>query len=195
MQKTKIEWADYVWNPVVGCLNDCPYCYARKIARRFEGTGKFPKGFKPWFFEERLKEPLKVKKPSRIFVCSMGELFGHWVPKEWICRVMDTVGKAQWHTFMFLTKCPWELWKVNFPWNAWVGVTVNRLPQEGGRVFRLAERCNARVKFVSLEPMFTDFVPERYLESWKKMDWVIVGAQTNPYRFPERAWVEKVIVF
>ena len=68
MQKTKIEWCDYTWNPVVGCKHGCSYCYARKISTRFNGN------FEPTFYPKRLNDKMP-KKPSKIFVCSMADLF------------------------------------------------------------------------------------------------------------------------
>jgi len=195
MQKTKIEWCDYTWNPVVGCGNHCPYCYARKIALRFAGTGKFPKGFHPHFFEERLTEPYKLKKPSRIFVCSMGELFGHWVPGWWIEQVLGVARALPRHTFIFLTKYPGRLRECDFPCNAWVGVTVNYPYKETGRVYDLVEGCNACVKFVSFEPLFQNPDGNLYGYPWTELNWVIVGAQTGPYKPPRRGWVEEIVNF
>lgn len=78
MNKTKIEWTDYTWNPITGCLHGCDYCYARKIAERFPKA--FPQGFAPAFHQERLQEPIKLKKPSKIFTVSMGDMFGDGLP-------------------------------------------------------------------------------------------------------------------
>ena len=85
LNKTKIEWCDRTWNPVTGCLHGCSYCYARKIAERFKGTKAWPDGFKPIFRPERLDDPIiEYGTEQSIFVCSMADLFGEWVPKEWI---------------------------------------------------------------------------------------------------------------
>nr|WP_319775978.1 DUF5131 family protein [uncultured Sphaerochaeta sp.] len=132
MQKTKIEWCDSTWNPVTGCLHGCNYCYAKKIAERFgkdlspAGCGiaerrepmyhetkngkwaiaPYPFGFRPTFHRYRLGEPQKIKNPQRIFVVSMGDLFGDWVPDHWITEVFDACKKAPQHKYMFLTKNP-----------------------------------------------------------------------------------------
>lgn len=120
MQKTKIEWATMTWNPVTGCLNGCLYCYAKTIANRFKtglgcgkpfvyesaGAGPYPANFDPTFHEYRLGEPQAVRKSQRIFVVSMGDLFGPWVPDEWILKVFDACKKASQHKYMFLTKNP-----------------------------------------------------------------------------------------
>ena len=79
-----IGWAQWSWNPVTGCKHGCPYCYARDIAMRFDGH------FNPTFRDDRLDAPKNTKPivntPSggRVFVCSMADLFGTWVPNEWI---------------------------------------------------------------------------------------------------------------
>ena len=95
MQKTKIEWCDMTWNPVTGCKLGCPYCYAAKLARRFG------KSFEPEFHSERLAQPAQIKKPQNIFVCSMADLFGEWVPDEWIKAVFDACAAAPQHRYLF----------------------------------------------------------------------------------------------
>jgi protein gp37 len=104
MNRTKIEWTDYTWNPITGCLHGCEYCYARKIAARFKKV--FPNGFEPTFHQERLRDPFDVKKPSKIFTVSMGDMFGEWVHGKWITQVFDVMGACNWHTFLVLTKNP-----------------------------------------------------------------------------------------
>ncbi len=128
MIKTKIEYVDYTWNPVTGCRHGCSYCYAKRITNRFmerdkgkieiyktfnkintpgineidnKGIPAFAFGFEPTLWETRLNEPNKIKKPSRIFVSSMGDLFGEWVPNSWIEKVMNTVMECERHAFLF----------------------------------------------------------------------------------------------
>ena len=126
--KTKIDWVDATWNPVTGCLHGCEYCYARRIAERF-GTHKkyerpydpvldvpirrvrtkpepYPYGFQPTFHKYRLDEPARWTKPRNIFVCSMADLFGDWVPDEWIDDVIKATQRALQHRYLFLTKNP-----------------------------------------------------------------------------------------
>ncbi len=97
MNKTKINWPDldYTWNSVVGCRRNCYYCYARELNNRFKFIKKWNK---PQFFEERLEQPGKVKKPSVIFVGSMCDLFGEWVPDEWIDKIIE-VCKIGWQIY------------------------------------------------------------------------------------------------
>ena len=101
MNKTKIDWATMSWNPVTGCRHGCPYCYARRTARRFDAgcvdptplpgglhvlTEKikatpYPYGFEPTMHRYRLNQPERQEEQQTVFVCSMADLFGRWVPK------------------------------------------------------------------------------------------------------------------
>lgn len=179
MNRTKIEWADYTWNPVTGCLNGCPYCYARKIAARFPKA--FPLGFKPMIHIDRLGEPLKLKKPARIFTVSMGDLFGDWVPPGWQHKVFEIVDRCPRHTFIFLTKnkpgmikALREWYRGRLPANVWAGVTLTG-QEEPGAVNPSWHLTGGKV-FVSYEPVLGP--PD--LEAIARVDWLIIGAQTNP---------------
>lgn len=148
MNKTKIDWCDSTWNPVTGCLHGCEYCYARNIARRF---GKnypdyspsavehglhcidtkfddtpYPFGFEPTFHAYRLDEYAN-KKGRNIFVCSMADMFGAWVPEAWKIEVLEACYKAPQHNYLFLTKDPigYFIWRTNDAYreNMWLGVT------------------------------------------------------------------------
>ncbi len=93
MAKTKIDWADKVWNPVTGCTKvsqGCTHCYAERMAKRLAGRCGYPEApdqFKVTVHPEKLEEPLHWKKPARIFVDSMGDLFHKDVPDKFICQV------------------------------------------------------------------------------------------------------------
>ncbi len=109
MQKTNIPWADYTWNPVTGCSpvsRGCENCYARVMAKRLKAMGvpAYADGFKPTFHPEKLDEPLKLKKPSRIFVASMGDLFHPAIGDRAIGAVWGIAHKCTQHTFVVLTK-------------------------------------------------------------------------------------------
>ena len=93
MNRTRIEWTDFTWNPVTGCLHDCSYCYARKLTVRFPAN--FPAGFTPAFHPGRLGQPCRIQRPSRVFVCSMADLFGAWVPDHWISAVFERSARAR----------------------------------------------------------------------------------------------------
>ena len=242
MNKTKIEWTDYTWSPVTGCLHGCPYCYARRIAERFhpknavgddctqpgdglheiryKRTRGFRYGFAPTLHSHRLGEPQRRRKPSRIFVSSMGDLFGGWVPSEWIEAVLRTVRECPQHTFIFLTKNPKGYQGHDYPPNAWLGVTCENQQAANERIPHLLA-TPAAVRFVSVEPMLgpvdlctaapcgecgepdDDGVyngcrggEDCLDESWwwsSGIHWVIVGQQTGPGATPpERVWVQEI---
>lgn len=185
MNKTKIEWTDYTWNPVTGCKHNCPYCYAKKISNRFYGN------FEPTFHPERLKEPYKLKKPNKIFVVSMGDLFGEWVPKEWIEQIITVAKENPQHIFQFLTKNPIRYVQLNttrlsFPKNCWLGTTVNT-QEDTKRILNLNCMSGVNKIFVSFEPLLGEInYPPLF-------NWVIIGAQTNPELQPKKEWVQNII--
>jgi protein gp37 len=108
---TKIEWCDKTWNPVTGCnpiSTGCDNCYARKMARRLADRCGYPSGsgFDVTLHHDKLLKPLKWKKPKRIFVCSMGDLFHSNVPNVYIAVIFGVMALAKQHTFILLTKRP-----------------------------------------------------------------------------------------
>ena len=177
MKKTKIDWADSTWNPVTGCLHGCEYCYARKIAEQFGTHNKYerpyepvldvpirrvrteaepyPYGFKPTFHRYRLGEPARWKKPRTIFVCSMADLFGNWVPDEWIREVFQACEAAPQHRYLFLTKNPERLNRLaregKLPQKHWYGYSAS--DESMLWQFHHAEECLIEHLFVSIEPI------------------------------------------
>jgi len=193
LNRTKIEWTDATWNPRIGCYGaggskenprHCPYCYARRIARRFKGSPAFPNGFEPTFHPDRLIEPYKLEKQSRIFACSMGDLFGPWLPENWTGEVLCAIGNNPKHTFKVLTKSPRGLsrWQRFLPRNLWLGVSVT---EQGDveRIFHL-RMAEASVRFVSFEPLLGPVNVDLF-----GLDWIVIGAQTRPARLPATEWV------
>lgn len=213
MNKTKIEWCDSTWNPVTGCRHGCEYCYARKVAERFGKrlpdfrSGRncgihclerkvrdnpYPYIFDPTFLPFRLKEPLQQKKPQTIFVCSMADLFGKWVPDEWIEKVFATCERAPQHRYLFLTKNPYRYMKLfnegKLPSrdNMWYGTTITK---NNDPVFYSDERNT----FVSIEPILKPFDLGTLSDG---VDWVIVGAETGNRAnkvTPEQSWIDPII--
>ncbi|MDM3894779.1 DUF5131 family protein [Mycobacterium intracellulare] len=105
--KTGIEWTEATWNPVTGCDKvspGCDHCYAESIAHRFDGTPAYPNGFAVTLRPERLDIPLRWKRPRRIFVNSMSDLFHDQVSDDYIARVFAVMAVAHEHTFQVLTK-------------------------------------------------------------------------------------------
>lgn len=148
MNKTKIEWCNYSWNPLVGCKRGCPYCYARKIFNRFNPTMPFEQ-ISNW--DERLEQPLKIKKPSRIFVGSMSDI--EFWSKAQMINVLDIIKQCPKHIFIFLTKNPYAYRKFGkYPKNCWLGFTVTRR-EEWGRAVKMVRVKRDNLKFINIEPI------------------------------------------
>lgn len=203
MSKSKIEWTDRVWNPVTGCTKiseGCKNCYAERQSKRFAGMNGYPADdpFKVTLHPDRLEEPLHWKKPSRIFVCSMGDLFHGDVTMGFISRVFSTIRRCPQHTFIVLTKRPVKmLHAVNdyvdgaLP-NLWLGVTAENQETADERI-PLLLKTPAAVRFVSIEPMLgpvsfrwsawdglgTKKITD-HLDGLRMLDWVICGGESGP---------------
>ncbi len=196
MQKTKIGWTDYTWNPICGCSKGCSYCYARRLAKRFKQRCEWCYRFVPHLHPERLEQPPKVKKPSKIFVGSMAELFDPKLPPDEIRTVLEAASRANWHTYMFLTKQPDQaaVFGSCFEKNKNFQLGVSCENQEA--VDRLVSELSlipAAKRFVSFEPLQDDVYIGFYLE-YKYLDWVIVGAQSGPKAVPPKPeWVQSII--
>jgi protein gp37 len=190
----------YTWNPTGGCLHGCTWkmpdgsiteCYAKTIAERFNQA--FDKGFEEHYWRpHQLNAPLKVKDSAGIFVGSMADLFGHWVPDEQIRQVIDVMKKANWHTFQTLSKFPIRLPEFNpFPENVWVGVSLPAgrfMKPEGAARALLAylrhmEKIDAQIRFMSIEPLWFDVAPvfEEWLQEHDRLpfEWAIIGAASS----------------
>lgn len=220
MDNTKIEWCDSSWNPVTGCLHGCEYCYARKIANRFKGYDKitlpdlsiskglnvlevpavkngkvapYPLGFKPTFHKYLLDKPQSWNNPHTVFVCSMADLFGEWVPDSWIEEVFAACEKAPQHRYLFLTKNPQRYGELaragKLPKrdNMWYGSTLDSMS---------AKRYPGRISdntFVSIEPL-TEYMNVG-LGSFGSARWVIIGAETGNRKdkvTPEKEWIDTI---
>jgi len=173
MGETKIEWATTSWNPITGCTpisEGCKNCYAKRMAERLRGRYGYPsdKPFEPTFHPARLGEPAKWKKPRRVFICSMGDIFHETVPFEWMTKVFSVMREQKKHTFMVLTKRPARALEF-FDWhkktfgcahgaegclagNIWIGVTAENQVRADERIPLLLQ-IPAAVRFVSIEPM------------------------------------------
>lgn len=195
MNRTNIEWTDFTWNPIVGCERGCWYCYAFRLARRF--PDRFPLGFKPTFHPGRLWEPWDLKKPSKIFVCSMADLFARWTPIKWRNRVLESAERCPVsHTFQLLTKSPHMLpYKrknaYDYPKNFWIGATVtNEDPAEWDRI-GLIKKVVCGARFISFEPLL-GALPRNI--SLKGLDWVIVGKLTGSKKVKlDPGWVDRIL--
>jgi len=192
MGNTKIEWATKTWNPVTGCTPisaGCAGCYAARMAIRIAGRCGYPaeNPFAVTYHPERLDLPTKWKKPQRIFVNSMGDLFHRDVQFSWVLDVLEVISTTQRHVFMILTKRPENIIAYGWLDNLWIGVTVENA-MSTWRIDTLRESL-APVRFISFEPL---------LEPVGKLDlsgihWVIVGAETGPgARYMDPDWARDI---
>lgn len=207
MNKTAISWTSVTWNPVHGCSRvseGCRNCYAERLSLQ--------KGFTklPWtapnasanvlLKPHKLRDPYKLKEPSRIFVNSMSDLFHPLIPNDYRTQIFEVMASTPQHTYQILTKRPENAATWPGPWvpNIWMGTSVEdrkSLP----RLDALRE-CPAQIRFISFEPL---------LESLYGFDltgyhWAIVGGESGPgYRPMNHLWarsikercVEKAVAF
>jgi protein gp37 len=207
-----IEWTDFTWNPVGGCKHACRWqmpdgswaiCYAESIAERYKSG--YPQGFAHHYWRpQALSEPLKLKKPAKIFLDSMSDLMGNWVPEAQIVQVLETCRQAHWHTFQLLTKNAPRLLSFDFPPNVWIGVSAPPSEMFGKRLsraqqVRMVERqlevlaqLRVPVRWMSIEPLSFDIAP---LLKDAPLEWAVIGAATNGTRTyqPQREWVENLL--
>jgi len=195
MNKTKIEWTDYSWNPLTGCNNGCDYCYANSIFKRFG------KSFKPTFHLDRLKDIDKITKPCKVFVCSVADLWGDFDSLETLAYVGDLLERIRQSkyghiTFQLLTKRPEKLAAspMLFPANVWVGTTVTNW-QETKRIDDLRKGVMGALKFVSFEPLLSHFSEEDL--DLTGIKWVIIGAMTGQPKSrlvkPKEDWIFDIV--
>ena len=209
--KTGIEWTDATWNPVTGCTEvspGCDHCYAKTFAERFRGTEGhyFERGFDVQLRPDKLDQPLRWRRPRRIFVNSMSDLFHDSVPDEYIARVFAVMALAPQHTFQVLTKRharmrslvshglldmiddPASDVRVKVPqWplpNVWLGVSAENQQWSDIRIPALLD-TPAAVRFVSAEPLLgpIDLTP-----------WIgcphdsMTGVDQTPVSSPKKRW-------
>lgn len=193
-----IEWTDYTWNAIGGCQHQCRWtmpdgsiaiCYAEEIANKFRAG--YPDGFASHYWRpQNLQEPLKVKEPARIFLDSMADLFGHWVPREQVQEVLNIVSLAHWHSFQGLTKNAPRLLQFELPANLWAGVSappdffmghaLTHRQQEKmlHRTMEILSQLPNSITWISFEPLSWDVAPiiAQYPGALR---WAVIGAGSN----------------
>ena len=243
MRKTKIDWCDSTWNPVTGCLYGCEYCYARRIAERFgthqmpiftdypvlnkpvrctdmydymRAAGKiqpYPFDFTPTFHYYMLDEPLHWKKPRNVFVCSMGDLFGGWIPIGWIQEVFTACRRAPQHRYLFLTKNPSRYEELDKYVYRPTFEEMDIEKSEPHMMLGATATNNAQMKaafdsdaeWVSIEPIHENLLSEWFVSligskdspgiwfpRWK---WVVIGAETGNRQdkiIPKKEWIQEI---
>jgi protein gp37 len=155
------------------------------------GQGNYRNGFDVTLQPQMLEHPLRWKKPRRVFVNSMSDLFHADVPTNYIKRVFNIMERANWHQFQVLTKRSERLLEISdfLPWppQIWMGVSVER-EDYIDRIEHL-RRTKAAVKFLSVEPLLGSLrrLPLRGI------DWVIVGGESGPHARPmDPTWVKEI---
>jgi protein gp37 len=191
--QSSIEWTESTWNPLTGCTKvspGCKNCYAERMSDRLRAMGQpnYANGFKLTLHEHMLDTPLQWRKPQRIFVNSMSDLFQDGVPERFILDVFDTMRRAWWHQFQVLTKRSERLLEldplIDWPSNVWIGVSV----ESQAYTLRVdyLRKTHAHIKFLSLEPLLGP-LPNLNL---KGIHWVIVGGESGPgARLMKKVWV------
>lgn len=220
MSQTKIEWAEKTWNPISGCTKiseSCQHCYAERMSKRLAGRCGYEKHnpFRVTIHPDKISEPLRWRKPSRIFVCSMGDLFHEDVPFMEIAKIFGHMHTAYWHTYLLLTKRPKRMaeflkWFVGPEWRGawpneyphlWLGVTAENQARADERIPTLLQ-IPAAVRFVSIEPCLSDINLGPYLWDYydqgsrrplNKLHQVICGGETGPGARPMHpGWVRSL---
>jgi len=206
---SEIEWTDATWNPISGCVMispGCTNCYAMRMAARlqamehpsYEGTTRKSGGRPVWtgklhLNEKSLMVPLTWRKPRKIFVNSMSDLFQAGVPISFVKRVWDTMEAAHWHTYQILTKRPDNMLaaisELSRPVlaNVWLGTSVESARYKK----RIAELrlVPAQVRFVSFEPLVGPIGGVNLTG----IHWAIVGGESGPGARPMiETWVEEI---
>lgn len=191
--KSKIEWTEASWNPITGCskISDgCVNCYAARLAKRLKAmhNPRYKNEFDVTVHEDLINQPRKWKKPLKIFVNSMSDIFHDEVSDEIILRIFKTMNECPQHQFQVLTKRPERLATLNsmINWtnNIWLGVTVEN-NKYINRVDFLRE-CDAYIKFISAEPLLSELSDINL----QNIDWIIVGGESGPgARNIEKEWV------
>lgn len=224
MNRSRIEWCDHTLNIITGCRHECPYCYARTMARRFSGdvrrnlqavkhvtlengcyelnepfldeNGKqiiYPFAFEPTFHKYRLDILDNYKGGQNIFVGAMADIFGDWVPDEWLHEVFSACAAHEKNNYLFLTKNPARYGDLDLPGGEryWYGTTVTN----DHDLTRISALPKDRHVFLSIEPMLGPvMLPEN---AGCDIGWIILGAETGRRKgkvIPKFEWVVEVAV-
>lgn len=194
-----IEYASEDWNPVTGCFHwktgVCVLkedCWAKRFAEgRLKGRFGYDRGFEPTLHEDRLNKPYTWKKPRVVATCFMGDLFGDFIPEDWIMKVLNVIKENDRHVFLLLTKNPRRYQEFEIPKNAWCGTTIST---EDDVISRLSYVENVDgYRWLSLEPLLEDIadIIENDIELF---NWVVVGAKSGKNGFvPPKEWVKSII--
>jgi len=208
-QTSSIEWTDVTWNPVAGCLvitPGCTNCYAMRMAARLEAMGvakyegltrksgeRYVWTGKVRLDESSLDAPLKWRKPRKVFVNSMSDLFHPDVPAEFVAKVWSVMERTPQHTYQILTKRPERMREVITSLglarleHVWLGTSV----EDAAVLSRLDDlrATPAVVRFVSFEPLIGSVA----VANLDNIHWAIVGGESGPRARPmNEEWVDEI---
>ena len=206
MNKSDIEWVDYIWNPLSGCKEHCDFCFGRKRTSSFNGDKRWnvmngnysyigevkvldepflspngaklnnPFGYEPTFFRCRLDTPERWKMTRRILVCGYGELFGPWVPTEIIEEIFEACKKYPKHHFLFLTRFPDRYAELD---------QQGKLPENRNFWYGYSLPEIEGMPFMSIKHN-TFAVMEPVISGCHvpKVDWLLIGAEVGSMKLP-----------
>jgi protein gp37 len=198
---TDIEWAMWSSNPITGCEHTCSYCYARELATSARLAVQYPFGFAPTLHPKRLISARFMKVPPaaatdtrhrNVFVGSMTDMFGRWVPEEWIEAVLRSCREAPQWNFLCLTKFPKRMAEFDIPPNAWMGTSVDLQARVKAAEAAFANVAS-KVRWLSCEPLIE---PLRF-KHLDRFHWIVIGgasatASTPDWR-PPFEWVADLV--
>ena len=193
---SRIEWTDATWNPATGCSRTspgCDHCYAARMAARLRAMGnpRYANDFQVTLHWDKIDEPLAWRRPRRVFVNSMSDLFHEEVPLAFVRGVFATMAAAHWHQFQVLTKrarrLPLVAGELPWPSNVWLGVSIENAAYKWRA--DLLRQVPVAVRFLSIEPLIGP-VGDLDLNA---VDWVIVGGESGPGARPmDPQWVRDI---
>ena len=192
--KSPIQWTDATWNPTTGCSKvspGCKNCYAERLSQRLQqmGNPKYGRGFRFTLHKRALEIPIMWKRPRKIFVNSMSDLFHESMPEDFLKACFDIMETADWHIYQILTKRPHRMLSFvknygKVPDHIWLGTSVE-LAMYKSRI-DILKQTSAKTRFISFEPLL-GAIGEVNLQG---ISWAIVGGESGPnYRPIEREWI------
>jgi len=198
MNHTSIEWTDATWNPTTGCTKispGCTYCYSERLSLRLRkmGVQKYENEFRFTLHPSQLDLPLRWRKPRKIFVNSMSDLFHEEMPDNFLQSIFSVIKRANWHIYQILTKRPERMLdfvdrhREAIPEHVWMGVTVEA--EECKSRIDLLREVPARIRFISFEPLLN---PVGTIDL-RGVLWVIAGGESGPNRrIMKPEWVREI---
>lgn len=198
-----IEWTEATWNPTTGCTKisaGCKNCYAATLSKRLKAMGikKYKKEFEFVQHNDELDLPLQWKKPRKIFVNSMSDLFHEEAEMEFVGKCFFTMIKADWHIYQILTKRPTRMFEFSqmfekyfgfqIPNHIWMGTSI----ENNATTWRIKElqKVKSTMKFISFEPLLEEIDSV----DLSGIDWAIIGGESGyHYRPVRKEWVLSLV--